>query len=182
MTDTSSLKRLSKQMALLLRHAPESAGLILDPEGYVHLHDLVSALRQTTPAASIDMVRAVVEQIEPHKQRYAIVEDCVRANYGHSVEDRIEHTPALPPDELLHGTSMSSVDKILSEGLRPMQRQYVHLTPDRQLAASVGTRHGKPCLIVINARAAHAEGILFYKANFTFWLVREMPPRFLRLN
>lgn len=44
--DPTLLKRVSKQMALLLRHAPESAGLVLDPEGFVHIDDLVDALRR----------------------------------------------------------------------------------------------------------------------------------------
>jgi putative RNA 2'-phosphotransferase len=83
------LKRVSKQMALLLRHAPESAGLVLDPEGFVHLEDLVAALRRSVAEVDADVVRAVVAEVEPHKQRYSIVDDCVRANCGHSTADRI---------------------------------------------------------------------------------------------
>ena len=45
MTDVKLLKQVSKQMAYLLRHAPEQAGLQLDPEGYVSVHQLVDALR-----------------------------------------------------------------------------------------------------------------------------------------
>lgn len=177
--DPTLLRRVSKHMALLLRHAPQRAGLVLDAEGYVHLEDLVAVLRRDMPEVGIDTVRAVVAQVEPHKQRYSIVEDCVRANYGHSTADRIEHAPAVPPDMLLHGTSASALAGILKQGLLPMRRQYVHLTPDARLAASVGTRHGKPCLIRVDARVAHADGVAFYKANFTFWLVTSLDPRYL---
>ena len=177
--DEVFLKRVSKRMALVLRHAPESAGLVLDPEGYVHLDDLVTALQRDLPDISADTIRAVVAQVEPRKQRYSIVDDCVRANYGHSTDDRIAHVAAEPPDTLLHGTSRSSVAAILSDGLLPMKRQYVHLTPDRQLAASVGTRHGKPCLIRVDARTAHLSGVTFYRANHTFWLVASVPSRYL---
>ena len=104
--DTALLKRVSKHMALLLRHAPERAGLVLDPEGYVHLEDLASALRREIAGVDVDTIRAVVEHVEPRKQRYSIAEDCVRANYGHSTADRIDHLPAVPPDVLFHGNSI----------------------------------------------------------------------------
>lgn len=179
--DAARLKRISKRMALLLRHAPDSAGLILDPEGFVSIEDLVIALQRTMPDVNADTVRSVVALVEPHKQRYSIVDDCVRANYGHSTTERIQHTAAMPPEILFHGTSVSAVPMILEAGLRPMGRQYVHLTPDRKLAASVGARHGQPCLIQVDARSAHAAGIVFFKANFTFWLAQSVAPAYLRV-
>jgi putative RNA 2'-phosphotransferase len=125
---------------------------------------------------------AVLAQVEPHKQRYSIVGDWVRANYGHSTADRIAHTPMQPPDVLVHGTSTSAVASILREGLLPMQRQFVHLTPDRHLASTVAMRHGKACLIRVDARGAHADGVIFYQANHTFWLVDRLEPRYLLLE
>lgn len=176
------LKRVSKQMALLLRHAPESAGLVLDPEGFVHLEDLVAALRRSVAEVDADLVRAVVAEVEPHKQRYSIVDDCVRANYGHSTADRIHHTAAVPPVVLFHGTTVATLPRILDEGLKPMRRQYVHLTPDRQLATSVGVRHGKPCLVRVDAPSAHADGVAFFKANFAFWLATAVPAKYLSVD
>jgi putative RNA 2'-phosphotransferase len=177
--DTALLKRVSKHMALILRHAPERAGLVLDPEGYVHLDDLVAALRGEIAELDADTVRAVVAVVEPHKQRYAIEGEFVRANYGHSTAERIAHEPAEPPAELFHGTTDEALDTIRRQGLRPMRRQYVHLTTDRALALSVGARHGASRLLRIDAAAAHAAGLPFYKANHTFWLVAAMPPEFL---
>jgi putative RNA 2'-phosphotransferase len=177
--DAEFLKRVSKQMALLLRHAPDRAGLILDPEGFVRTEDLVGALQSAIPEVDEAVVHAVVELVEPHKQRYSIVDDCVRANYGHSTAGRIEHAPAIPPDVLFHGTSIGTMPMILENGLRPMGRQYVHLTPDRKLAASVGARHGRPCLIRVDSGSAHAAGVVFFKANFTFWLAVAVPPLYL---
>ena len=180
MTEVKLLKRVSKQMAYLLRHAPEQAGLQLDPEGYVSMDELVDAIRQTIPEVTPDTVRAVVALVEPRKQRYTIQEDSVRANYGHSVADRIELAPAEPPALLFHGTAREALGEIREQGLLPMRRQYVHLTTDRQLALSVGRRHGAACLLEVDAKRAHCDGIVFYKANFTFWLADAVPSRFIR--
>jgi putative RNA 2'-phosphotransferase len=177
--DSALLKRVSKQMALVLRHAPDRAGLILDPEGFVHIEDLVRALQSTIPEVDEGVVHAVVDLVEPHKQRYSIIDDCVRANYGHSTAERIQHDPAIPPDVLFHGTGIRAAPMILESGLRPMGRQYVHLTPDRKLAAAVGARHGRPCLIRVDSRSACAAGVVFFKANFTFWLALTVPPDYL---
>lgn len=177
--DAKLLKRISKNMSLLLRHTPEAAGFSLDPEGYVHMSDLVMALRRHVPEATADTVLTVITEVEPQKQRFAIVNDYVRANYGHSLSDKITHSPAQPPVTLFHGTSASAVTSILVNGLHPMSRQYVHLTSDPQLAIKVGSRHGKPRLIRVDARSAHVDGQIFYKANHIFWLVESLAPRFL---
>lgn len=179
MTDVKLLKQVSKQMAYLLRHAPERGGLQLDPEGYVSLDDLVHAIRQSIPAVTPEAVKAVVALVEPQKQRYAIQGDAVRANYGHSLADRIERVPVQPPAVLFHGTASDTLDLIRDTGLLPMKRQYVHLTTDRQLAIAVGGRHGVACLLKVDAKRAHAEGIVFYQANFTFWLADAVPSRFI---
>lgn len=176
-TDPALLKRVSKHMALLLRHAPDRAGLVLDPEGYVGLDELATAL-----GVDAATVRAVVAHVEPHKQRYAIEGDCVRANYGHSIAERIAHEAAEPPALLLHGTTRAALDAIRVQGLVPMRRQFVHLTTERALALSVGARHGPACLVTVDARAAHAAGVVFHRANHAFWLAAAVPAAYLTME
>lgn len=180
--DTTLFKRISKHMSLLLRHTPEAAGLNLDPEGYVHVSDLVTALQRDVPEATADTIFTVIAQVEPQKQRFSIVDNYVRANYGHSLPDRITHHSAQPPDTLFHGTSTSAIASILANGLHPMNRQYVHLTPDQQLAVKVGSRHGEPRVIRVDAHSAFANGQIFYKANRAFWLVESLAPRYLSVE
>jgi putative RNA 2'-phosphotransferase len=173
------LLALSKLMSLILRHQPDQFGVVLDGEGYTPLNDLLDAIRRTRPDVSIDDLRAVVERVEPRKQRYSIAGEDIRANYGHSLSGKILHRAAHPPDILLHGTAEASVGDILTVGLRPMSRQYVHLTEDRSLALKVGGRHGKPRLISVDAERAYREGVAFYVANRSFWLAEEVPAKYL---
>jgi putative RNA 2'-phosphotransferase len=173
MTD---LVRVSKLLSLILRHKPEKFGVVLDPEGYAPLADILAAVRTSLPHATEG---AVVNTVEQDKQRFTILDGEIRANYGHSIRERIAHPQATPPAVLLHGTAEHTVESILEAGLRPMKRQYVHLTTNPALAARIGARHGRVRVLTVDARRAHAEGIAFYRANDAFWLADAVPARFL---
>ncbi|MFO0983045.1 MAG: RNA 2'-phosphotransferase [Planctomycetota bacterium] len=176
------MKNLSKLMALILRHEPERFGVSLDPEGFVAIDDLVAAIAPSWPSVTREHIVAVVGQNEPKKQRYTIVGDDIRANYGHSVALRIAHDVVHPPVELFHGTHAGAVTAILAEGLRPMGRQYVHLTNDRELARRVGRRRGEPVVLRVDTASAVANGIVFRRANQAFWLVDAMPAACLTIE
>jgi len=172
---------LSKLMSLVLRHKPTEFGVVLDGEGYTPISDLVDAIRTQRADVSLEDIRVVVERVDPRKQRFSIAGDDIRANYGHSLAEKIRRHPTRPPDLLLHGTGESTVGAILESGLKPMSRQYVHLTVDRSLALKVGSRHGRPRLINVDAERAYAAGIPFYKANRSFWLADAVPAEYLTL-
>lgn len=175
----TSLTRLSKLMSLILRHEPGRFGLVLDGEGYTPLKDLLNAVQTREPACSELDIRRVIETIEAKKQRFSIRGHDIRANYGHSTDARIGYPEATPPSMLLHGTAQSSISVILAQGLRPMNRQYVHLTQDEGLALRIGARHGKPQILKVDAAAAHAAGCRFYLSGSAFWLTASVPPGFI---
>jgi putative RNA 2'-phosphotransferase len=131
---TTALSReqvqLSRRLSLVLRHRPETAGLTLDPNGWVPVADLLAALRISR--ADLDVV---VENND--KARFAIATGAdgverIRANQGHSrrVQVDLDLPPARPPGILFHGTPRTNLVPILREGLRPRSRQHVHLSPD----------------------------------------------------
>jgi len=171
---------ISKALSLILRHEPHRSGIVLDPEGYAPLEEVLNAVRRRVPGATEQDIEAVIREVEPDKCRFTLDDGEIRANYGHSTADKIFHEPALPPALLLHGTSEKSVDVILEQGIRPMRRQYVHLTTNAELAARVGSRHGKVRVLNVEAAAAHAAGVVFYRANESFWLANWIPPQFIR--
>lgn len=175
-----SPKDLSKFMSLMLRHKPTEFGLTLDAEGFTPLNELLEAITSSGHGdVTLDDIINVVEHNEPEKKRFTIVENDIRANYGHSIEGKIEHKPVPPPAVLYHGTHDGAVTSILSGGLKPMGRQYVHLTTNLELAKRVGCRRGKPVIIKVNAASAYNHGVKFYRANDAFWLVDDLPPAYL---
>jgi putative RNA 2'-phosphotransferase len=165
--------RLSKRMSRALRHDPTRVGLELDAGGWTSLDALCAAL-----GATPDEVEDVVAN--GSKPRYEITDGRVRARYGHSLPGHVEMPPADPPPTLFHGTSAGAVDAILREGLHANGRQYVHLSPSEATAREVGSRHGRPVILAVDARAAAAAGAVFRRGNADTWLTDALAPAYLR--
>ncbi len=173
---------LSRTVAHALRHEPWLYELELDAAGWTSVDALLTALARDPRWRGV--TRATLDTMiqRAPKQRYELVEDRIRALYGHSVPGRIQRTPGIPPVHLFHGTAAMSVEVIRAEGLRPMQRQYVHLSVDRSTAHTVGRRKSADvAVLLIEARAAHDEGTPFWVGNGKVWLAKHVPPRYVQV-
>ena len=169
-------------MSYALRHAPAEHGLTLDSNGWTRTDDLRAGIALRSPEW-LSVTEQDVEHVVLHsaKTRFEIAGDSIRALYGHSTEDQIIHTPAQPPELLYHGTSKAAWELIKTQGLRPMKRQYVHLSTDAETALLVGRRKTiDPILIQVNAAEAAAGGTGFFVGNDSTWLALEIPPQFLK--
>lgn len=180
-TNSIDYERLSRTVAHALRHEPWVYELELDGEGWAPVAQLVRALREDRPSwRGLDRsdLEEMVERSD--KRRYEIRGGRVRALYGHSLPGRLEREAALPPPSLYHGTDPGSLPAIRREGLRPMGRQYVHLSADRATAREVGRRKADgPAILVVEARRAHEDGVGFYAGNEKVWLADPVPPAYL---
>lgn len=177
------LKSLSKMTSHALRHEPWLYELELDDEGWVRLTDLIEAFQlgrdKFTDLSPADF-QAILAQSD--KQRFELRGDKIRALYGHSTPQRIAKNPTEPPTVLYHGTAPETAEIVLKDGLKPMSRQYVHLSADVETARMVGQRKaGKPVLLTIASAQAHRDGVVFYHANETIWLADHIPASYLSL-
>ncbi|MGA4988445.1 RNA 2'-phosphotransferase [Nonomuraea bangladeshensis] len=171
------LVRVSKFLARHLRHDPGRIGLILDPAGWVPVEELLSAAAaHGFPITPAELAR-VVETDD--KRRYVIEDGRIRASQGHSVPVDLGLPPAEPPEVLYHGTVGRFLSAIRREGLRPMGRHHVHLSPDRDTAVRVGARRGAPVVLVVRAGAMHADGHVFHLSANGVWLTGHVPPAYL---
>lgn len=176
-------KILSKEISYALRHAPEKYGLSPDSESYVPVAQLISAIDKTGKYER-GVTLADLEYINSHfdKKRFEISDGRIRALYGHSIAERVEKAETVPPDILYHGTPRRAVGSIMCEGLKPMKRQYVHLSKDTDTAVDVGRRRdSSPVILRIDAKKAHESGIRFYEGNDAVILCDNVPPEFIHL-
>ena len=173
-------EELSKEMSYALRHAPWEYELEMDEEGWVSAGQLIDGLHREAKWQQIGEqdLQEVIRVSE--KKRFELKDGRIRAFYGHSVPMRIVREEKRPPDILYHGTARRFVESIKRNGLLPQERQYVHLSQDRETAERVGQRHdGKPCILVIDAKKAWQEGVKFYLGNEKVWLADYVDSRYL---
>ena len=172
------LKDTSKFISLILRHKPETIGIILDEHGWADVPKLINGIKKTTPF-NMEMLEEIVKT--DNKQRYSFNEDktLIRANQGHSILVDVELKKIMPPEFLYHGTGEKYVASIDNNGLIPKSRLYVHLSDDIETAVKVGSRHGKPVVYKVSAKAMSDAGLEFLLSVNGVLLTKVVPKEYL---
>ena len=178
------LVELSRAISHALRHDPGAYGVALDSEGWIDLELLLAAIgcnKSRLAGATEQQLRDILATSE--KTRFEIRDGRVRARYGHSIAEKIEHKAIDdPPAMLFHGTASQNEASIRERGLLPHGRQYVHLSGDRALAERVGRRHGAPIVFVVDTSVAQSLGIRFFIVDEDVYLAESIPPKALKLD
>lgn len=168
--------KVSRYISYLLRHNPEN--LKMDKHGFVGLDELVEKIRGRFP---VDR-KFIFELVEnSDRKRFEIVEDKIRALYGHTIPVELELEEDKVVEVLYHGTTRKAASEILKTGLKPMKRRWVHLSPTIEMARHVGLRrNSKPVIVKINVEAARKNGAKFYKATNKVYLCNYIPPEYIK--
>ena len=175
-------KHISKFLSLVLRHQPEEIGLTLDHEGWADVAELIAKMNKKGGKLDFATLQLIVDTND--KKRYSFNDDKtrIRANQGHSVEVDLNLVAQEPPATLYHGTTDKYIDIIRQHGIQRMNRHHVHLTTTKATALNVGSRHGKPVLLAINALKMHEQKYEFYLSANGVWLTDQVPPAFIDFN
>jgi len=170
---------ISKFLSLVLRHDPDRIGVKLDSAGWIDVDDLLEALG----SHGVELTRADLDDIvrTSDKQRFAYSEDRtqIRANQGHSIEVDLQLEPAEPPTSLFHGTVDKFLDSINKHGILKRERHHVHLSADYDTASKVGSRRGRPVVLVVDADAMVRDGHKFFRTANGVWLVEHVPTSYI---
>ena len=179
---------VSKFLAYLLRHHPESIGLFMDSQGWVEVEDLISKVNSNkkydVPDITFEDIKEIVRTNK--KQRFILKYEngkCyIRANQGHSLKNiDLEFEEKVPPKILYHGTGKKYIDSIFNKGLIKKTRQYVHLSSNIDIAYEVGIRHGEVVILEIDAEQMYREGVKFYLSANNVWLVDFVDKKYIRV-
>jgi putative RNA 2'-phosphotransferase len=173
--------QISKFLSLVLRHQPETIHLNMDKNGWVDIDELIN---KTNKYKNWRLDKETLAEIVKtnDKQRFIIdaEKNKIRANQGHSIKIDLALEPKTPPDELYHGTAARFLDSIMENGIKPMTRQYVHLSRTVEIAENVGKRHGIPIVLYINTKAMYEKGYTFYLSENMVWLVDYVPKEYIK--
>ncbi|WP_208292959.1 RNA 2'-phosphotransferase [Naumannella halotolerans] len=171
---------LSRAASHAFRHEPWVYELELDEEGWVPVDQLLAALNEKGGAWR-SVGRPALRQMlrSATKRRHELRDDRIRALYGHSVPGRIQREEAAPPGLLFHGTAPETWRQLQINGLLPMGRQFVHLSVDRETAASVGGERVPIRSFFPLAPAAVLSGAKVYQGNELVWLADAVSAQFI---
>lgn len=169
--------KTSKRLSYMLRHS--QSPLYIDINGgWAPVNTILRDLNITR--AQLDEIVAT-----DAKTRYSFdaTGTLIRANQGHSIPGvNIEMECPEPPEILYHGTATRHLDNIMREGLKPMSRLWVHISPDYETAVKVGSRHGKPVVLLVRAREFVADGYKLYRSANGVWQAAEVPSKYLEVR
>jgi putative RNA 2'-phosphotransferase len=172
--------KISKFLSLVLRHKPEEIAITLDRAGWVAVSELLKACNTSGFPITREELDEVVSTSD--KQRFAFSDDRlkIRANQGHSIAIQLDYQALAPPEVLYHGTATRFLDSIKEQGLRKGRRHHVHLSGDEVTAIKVGSRHGKPVVLIIESGRMHKDGFVFYQSENKVWLTEHIPPAYIK--
>jgi putative RNA 2'-phosphotransferase len=175
------LQHISRVITHALRHRPQALALSLDKAGWVDVLQLLAGLSNHGHELTLAELQTIVALND--KRRFAFSADSskIRANQGHSVPVDLGLKSVPPPLVLYHGTHVGALQTILKTGIKKQSRHDVHLSTSPQSASTVGQRHGKPVVLVIDCKRMYADGYRFRVSANGVWLTEEVPPKYLTL-
>lgn len=177
-----NLEKISVQLSYMLRHSKDP--LYISPDGgWARVETVLEVLGQRHPGVDRGILDQIVAADRKGRYSYDPTGTKIRANQGQSIPDvRVEMTAPTPPEYLYHGTADRFLPAILEEGLKPMTRQFVHLSAAYDTAVAVGKRHGKPVVLTVRAADFAADGHgLFLSANGV-WQAKAVPPEYFSVE
>lgn len=177
-----NLEKASVQLSYMLRHSRDPLYIDLNG-GWASVDTILDVLRRRYPEMNREILDRIVAADRKGRYSFDATGTRIRANQGHSIPNvTVEMTAPAPPEYLYHGTATRFLPAILKEGLKPMSRQFVHISPDYQTAVIVGKRHGTPAVLRIRAADFVADGHeLFLSANGV-WQAKAVPPEYFTVE
>lgn len=170
-----NMSNLSVFVVLVLRHNPAAAGITLDKNGWADVNGLINGINRTGRQIDFKTLAEIVATDK--KRRFAFNSDKskIRASQGHSVDVDLELEETAPPKFLYHGTAEKYFESIKRLGVEKRTRNFVHLSPDEQTALKVGSRHGSPVILKIDAQKMADDGFKFFISENGVWLTDRVP-------
>lgn len=175
------ITKKSKFLSLILRHKPEEIGIVLDDNGWANISEIIQNSVENDIHFTMEEIEYIVENSE--KKRFLISYDRkkIRANQGHSISVDVELKLEIPKIPLFHGTATKHVDSIMKNGINAGNRLHVHLSDSKELAQTVGSRHGKAAILVIDVDQMVEDGLLFYLSENGVWLTEFVAPEYIAM-
>ncbi len=171
---SKALDAKSRKLVKALRHDPTIIGLKLDENGWANFSDIVMLL-DVRPTDLMNIILLNDKQRFEHDPFNAKV----RAAQGHSIDVKLDLEEYVWPDGqnfVYHGTNRSVLGDILSDGVKRMKRDMVHMHSDQDATVKVAKRHGSDVVILKIDLERVKYSTKIYKSSNDVILAKHIPP------
>jgi putative RNA 2'-phosphotransferase len=175
MKKTKSTQILAKFIAYILERRPDEFGLVIDPEGYIKIKELLKALNEEKGFRHVR--RSHLEEIlySISDPPFEMVDNRIRAKKrDHLPRQHVAHD--LP--KLLYTYIRRKAHPIVTDkGISPSGYHQVVLSPRRDLAERMGKRSDPdPVILTVHVQKSLDQGVRFYQAGKLLVLSAFIPP------
>jgi putative RNA 2'-phosphotransferase len=172
------MKRFGKLLSYALGIRPDEFGLVLDPDGFVKIKELLEALREEEEWAFLKRGHFLELMHSEEGKSFEWVDDRMRST---AAAGKLALKPMLtPPERLYQGVRGRAHAVVLRRGLRPNKGKWVVLASSREMALRIGRRRDpKPVIVEVKAREAVQKGIRFYEAQGLLVFTEFIPQEFI---
>lgn len=174
------LESLAKLLTYLLCHRPDEFGLVLDPEGFVPVKQLLAALAGEPGLGHVR--RHHLEQLAGliHPPRFELAGERLRGLIPGPAQLR---APAGDLPALLYiAIAPKAHEHVFESGLKAPAGQELLLAATAAAALKLGRRRSPdPVLVTVQAQAAARQGVAFQRYGEDFYLALEVPRNFVQV-
>jgi putative RNA 2'-phosphotransferase len=174
------LEDLAKILTYVLCHRPDEFGLVLDPEGFVSVKQLLQAL--AAEGGFSQARRHHLEQLAGLLQppRFELAGDKIRGLVPSPAD--LRRPGESPPTLLYLAIPPKAHERVFEYGLKAPPGHELLLAYTRELALKLGRRRSPdPILVTVQAQAAARVGVAFVGYGENLCLAQEIPRPFLQL-
>jgi putative RNA 2'-phosphotransferase len=173
MANKKTPKQLSKLISYILGRRPDEFGLVLNPEGFVKMKELLKAIHEEdgwkyVRRSHIDEILVTLPD-PPVETRGHLI----RATHRNKLPRQTlsEH----PPKLLFTCVRRKAHPWVMEKGIFPAGFSHVILSSNRELAERMGRRMDSvPVLLTVQVETSIKKGIVFYQAGEAIYLAESI--------
>lgn len=161
-------------LAYMLGRRPDEFGLIPDADGFVKIKELLKALREEAGWGYVSEFHLREVLITIPDPAFEIDAQGIRARRREALP---LGTPAERPPKLLYAPIRRRAHPVVhANGIYPSAHPRVVLAAQREWAERLGRRiDPDPVILVVNVRAAEAQGVAFARFGTGLFLAEQIP-------
>jgi len=166
--------KLAKFFNYILGTSPYEFGLVPDKNGFVKIKEFLKAVNEEKGYGFVRQLQINEIIISSYSTKIEISDNLIRATEREKPLYSINSSDM--PKLLFSCVRNKAYPVVIEKGIRPMGRQHVILSSDRQMALRMGRRFDQsPVLLSINIQQAKTKGVIFQHAGGTLYSAEFIP-------